>query len=285
MGQSPFAKRPVLRDSGAGRRRSTRVEYVTPVVLTGRDASGQSFREETETSTVNLHGAKVLTHYQVMLGMQVIIQSPRTGTSEKAICVWVGEPAAGQTTHQIAVQLLDPKNLWGMEDPPADWEALAAMRAPSPPSPPERPAKAAFAPARAVSPFPGADSSPATVAPSPSAGQLGDFEKRATQVMETVLQVLHKQGEEMVRDTLQKFERRLDELVAAAEIRISGRGEKTGEEVRSSLQTLRADLAAQLTTEAEQVAESAEQRLRAKVAELFSALVSPAPGKATEQKK
>ena len=38
MGQSPFAKRPPRQDPGAAGRRSTRVDYVCPMILSGRDA-------------------------------------------------------------------------------------------------------------------------------------------------------------------------------------------------------------------------------------------------------
>src|SRR5258708_612439 len=53
---SPFAKRRSAEELAANQRRSTRVDYVCPVVVSGRDATGQPFRVETETSTVNLHG-------------------------------------------------------------------------------------------------------------------------------------------------------------------------------------------------------------------------------------
>ena len=126
MGQSPFVKRPGSPGLELGRRRSTRVEAAIRIILTGRDASGQPFREETETTTVNLQGARLKTRYQVLDGIQVGIENPRTGAAEKAICVRVEEPAPGQTARYIAIQLLNPGNVWGIENPPADWEIVAA---------------------------------------------------------------------------------------------------------------------------------------------------------------
>ena len=125
MGQIPF-RRSGTADSAASRRRSTRVEFSVPIVLTGRDAAGQPFREETETSTVNLRGCKLRTRHSVLVGMQVGLENPRLGVSGKAICVWVGETPPGETAHDIAVQLLKPGNLWGLENPPDDWERVAA---------------------------------------------------------------------------------------------------------------------------------------------------------------
>jgi len=91
MDQRPINKRVVFGGPGQNRRRSTRVDFVVPVILTGRDASGQPFREETYTSTVNLHGAKIRTRHQVLVGSQLVVENPRNGMSEKAICVHIVE--------------------------------------------------------------------------------------------------------------------------------------------------------------------------------------------------
>ncbi len=117
--ENPFAQRPFSQEFGKGRRRSTRVDFVCPVVVSGRDATGQIFREETETSAVNLHGCKMRLTHQVMVGMVVTLESPHAQTPAKAICVHVWE--AGEA----AVQLLKPQNLWGLKNPPADWQAVA----------------------------------------------------------------------------------------------------------------------------------------------------------------
>jgi len=101
MGQLPFVRRPGSPDVDSGRRRSTRVEAAVRVVLAGRDASGRPFREETVTSAVNLHGGRLKTRYQVVVGMQVGIENPRTGAAEKAICVGVEEPAPGESVRFI----------------------------------------------------------------------------------------------------------------------------------------------------------------------------------------
>ncbi len=283
MGQGPFGKRPTVQDAGASRRRSTRVDHVAPVILTGRDASGQVFHEETETSTVNFHGCKLRTHHKVMVGMQVGIENPETGMAEKAICVWVGETPPDQIAHDIAIQLLNPKNMWGLENPPADWNAQTEARAGAQPPAPQRVSKVAKSPAPVAS-----SAAASAVAAGMAASldlQVGELEQRAAQLVESVLEKVRKQSQEVVGETLQEFERRLKELVAGAEARVRERAEKAYEEVESSLQTLRADLASQLTERTDQVVESAEEALRSKVAEMFSMLVSPTSPKQAERKK
>src|SRR5712691_3180766 len=122
--QHPFAKRASAPDS-MGKRRSTRVDYACPIVVSGRDATGQVFREETETSTVNLHGCKARLEHPVLVGMVVTLENPQTRATAKAICVHTWEPEGGQPTREVAVQLLKPQNLWAVAEPPADWDAMS----------------------------------------------------------------------------------------------------------------------------------------------------------------
>ena len=124
MGQSPFSKRGNTPLPGAARRRSTRIDYQTPVILSGRDATGQPFREETTTLIVNFHGAKVRTAHPVLVGMLVAVESVRTGQASKAVCVCTYTPTTEQPYPAIAVQLVQPGNIWGVENPPPDWETV-----------------------------------------------------------------------------------------------------------------------------------------------------------------
>ncbi len=259
MGQSPFAKRPTSADSGTGRRRSTRVDFVVPVILTGRDASGQPFREETETSKVNLHGAKLMTHHQVLVGSQLGVQNPRTEMAEKAICVWVGEPVPGQDFFEIAIQLVKAKNLWGLENPPDDWQMAEEPELRALPTPPP------------MAPTIGDRGTPGRA---PRAQPTVDFRsadlgRRSAQIIESVLQTLRQQADEIVREAVRKFEERLEVSLAEKETRIVQRAEKAYADLESSLETLRADLADQLTALTQGVVDSAEETLRSTVTESF----------------
>ena len=277
MGQSPFAKRPPLHDSGAGRRRSTRVEFVVPVILAGRDATGQSFREETETSTVNLHGAKLRTRYQVLVGMQVGIENPRYGMAEKAICVQVYESPPGQGAHDIAIQLLKAKNLWGLENPPADWQTVEEELGGQPPAPPRAPAVVKI-PAHAAPPFASvAESSPGPAAQPSLELQFAEMERRSAELMESILQILRRQAAGIISGAVGELERQLKTLVAGAETQLTQRAEKAYADLESSVGGLRADLAVQLRARTEQIVDSAEEALRSRVADLFPDVLKPPP--------
>jgi vacuolar-type H+-ATPase subunit H len=182
MIEHPFAKRRSPQELGPNNRRSTRVEFVSPIVVSGRDARGQVFREETETSIVNLHGCKLKMSHQILVGMVVTLETRHAPSPAKAICVHVWDPPRGETLREAAVQLLRPQNIWGLENPPPDWqkvlEALVqglpgvGVTAPRPAdlpaqAPPGAPAPAA--PDRAAAPpVPAQVSKPVAAAPVPA---------------------------------------------------------------------------------------------------------------------
>ena len=157
---SPHAAKP--HDSFSVQRRSTRIDYITTVLLSGKDGSGTPFREYTQTAIVNMHGCKVRTSYRILVGMLVTLECPKAGASGKGVCVKVWDSAPGVAGHEIAVQLIKPQNLWGVPNPPADWEtvakAMAQARAPQADNAAARPAP---------TPVPGPR--PAVAAPRPPA--------------------------------------------------------------------------------------------------------------------
>ncbi len=243
MGQSPFARKDLSQQAWLKRRRSTRIDYMTPVVLSGRDASGQPFREETTTLIVNLHGAKVRTGHKVLVGMLVTIESLKTGASGKAICVIAFEPEGAEPDHAIAVQLIQPGNIWGVEDPPPDWATVAAELGGQPLSP-QRPGPTPAIPSPPAAPPSSAPSS--VTAPAPVSrinvdSQLADFEQRAARVIESVLETLRVQSNVMVRESLANYEQRLSALFSEAQGRISQHIEQAAADLGTTVETIRTE--------------------------------------------
>ncbi len=87
--------------SFVNRLRGTRVNAAVPIILSGRDASGQAFSDEAHTVLVSLHGALLQTPRQLQVGMQVTTESPRTGMREKAIWVRCNEPRPGIEVYPV----------------------------------------------------------------------------------------------------------------------------------------------------------------------------------------
>jgi hypothetical protein len=217
MGRSPFAPKPRSQESRPNRRRSTRVEWVTPVILSGRDATGQPFREETETSIVNLHGCRLRTRHEVLVGMHVGIENPSNGMSGNAVCVRILDEPPGGAAREIAIQLVAAKNMWGVENPPPDWGAIeGAARLGLPITP---------APVSTVAATPEAPLQP----------QLAQAEQCVAKMVEAAVQDLRARLDDILRVTLQNFQERLEGMAAETEQRVAGAVDPALQDYRSRL--------------------------------------------------
>jgi hypothetical protein len=248
MSHSPFARRLSSQGTQASRRRSTRVEAVVPVYLSGRDASGQSIRELTETTTVNLHGARLKTRNRILVGMQVTAENPTTGQAEKAICVSVEEPNPGEGVHCIAIQLIHPCNLWQIENPPEDWAQVQAEMVDGIAAPARDTGKAAR---------PGSGRHPAAVPGPPlNSDQLAaDVEKRMATVVEALIANLRGQSEEIVTEAFQQIEERLQVSATKLETRLNAHAEQALAGFKSSVEACRSDAVAEIAAQPSQASE------------------------------
>lgn len=275
MGQGPFAKRSAPAGPPAERRQSTRLDLVIPIVISGRDAAGQPFREATETLSVSFHGAAIKTRKQIPIGMQLTIENLATGTVSKAICVRVGEATPGQQLHAIAAQLLMPANVWGVINPPADWQSAAyAIQQAAPAAPAARGLSPGATTAAAKTQPPGAPAARMASA---------DLEQRSADLAESVLQLLRGQAAGILRESLKEFEERLkflesgiearviqqaEKAIADAGSRVANQAAKSVDDVEIALAGLRRELMEQLTARTERAILSAETAVRERIATL-----------------
>lgn len=107
---------------GVAGRRSTRLTISIPISLSGKDANGHSFKENTRTIIINKHGAKIPTVHDLALGAELTVENRALGTTARANVVWLGERQDPQKPVEIGIQLTDPGNIWGIEFPPEDWQ-------------------------------------------------------------------------------------------------------------------------------------------------------------------
>jgi uncharacterized protein YicC (UPF0701 family) len=250
MGQSPFAKKGLFPQARANRRRSTRIDYEVSIVLSGRDAAGQTFREETITLIVNFHGAKVRTIRQVLVGMMVTVENVRSGQSGKAVCVQVYEPEPGAMTHAIALQLVHPGNIWGVENPPADWDLVAAELGGRNAACQE----SAGRPTGAVAALP---ATPATdqvpvgeVLRAVVNAQVASLEKRTADIVNTATENLRGRLDEVVSEVHGEFDQQLEVMVKAAEQRSLEAMELASARFASALETLKGEALAEISRDA-----------------------------------
>jgi|GEM_PF-748101 len=107
---------------GVAGRRSTRLSIAIPIAISGKDAAGNLFKENSRTAVINKQGAKILTTHQLALGAEVVIENRALGLSGKAIVVWIGDRVSTKEAVEMGVQLLESANIWGIEFPPEDWQ-------------------------------------------------------------------------------------------------------------------------------------------------------------------
>jgi len=102
------------------RRRSQRVLMQVAVRISGSDAQGHPFEEETETLAINAHGALILINARVTSGS--VLRMKHKGTQEEQEChvAFLGPVRAGRA--EIGLEFSAPRpSFWRVAFPPADW--------------------------------------------------------------------------------------------------------------------------------------------------------------------
>jgi len=282
MDNHPFSHTATSQEPPSSLRRSTRIEFVTPVFLSGRDAAGERFRELTQTVVVNLHGCRLRTSYHVLVGMLVTLECPKAGTTGKGVCVKVWDAPAGVVGHEIAVQLVRPQNLWSVPNPPADWEIVAKTMVEGPTVQAEPPTQAAAPPSPAAPPLvPHAQTSPLGTLTVDL--RLAELEGRSAQLLESFLDIMRSQAEEITRTSLEELRQQVEVLLRDAEERLRQSIHQSYEASAASLTGLGCDLIDQMTSRSAQLIRSAEETLRASLRELPGSQDRAAPAQSPKQ--
>lgn len=113
-------------DKGAEKRRSARLLHAVPILVTGTDALGQSFKETTSTVMVSCTGCKYQSTHYVPKNSLLTVQIIRSGQAKshrilQARVVWVQRPSSYRDHFHIAVEFDVPGNVWGIASPPENW--------------------------------------------------------------------------------------------------------------------------------------------------------------------
>jgi hypothetical protein len=111
---------------GAEKRRSARLLHSVPIIVTGTDALGQSFREATATVMVSCTGCKYKSTHYVPKSSELTVEinratHPKSRRILKARVVWVQRPSNYRDHFHIAVEFEVPGNVWGISSPPENW--------------------------------------------------------------------------------------------------------------------------------------------------------------------
>ena len=105
---------------------------------------------------------------------------------------------------------------------------------------------------------------PAVVGPTVEQ-RLAELEQRATQLVESVLDIMRGQAEELTRNSLEEFRAQVDVLIQDSEGRLRQGLQQAYEESAASLIGLRTDLMEQMSSRGAQMIRSTEETLRSRL--------------------
>jgi hypothetical protein len=111
------------------KRRSTRIVQAVPLQVTGVDALGRPFAERTSTLIINCHGCRYQSKHYVLKNMWVNLEvpHPEQGHPPRRVrgkVAWIQRPRTVRQLFQVALELEDAGNAWGIAFPPDDWFAF-----------------------------------------------------------------------------------------------------------------------------------------------------------------
>jgi hypothetical protein len=103
-------------------RRSERVLIDVPLMISGKSADHETFREETFTVTVSAHGALVMLAAKVAVGQRLLLMNPANWDEREGRVAYMSKVHGGLA--QVAVEFARPSpEFWPVSSPPASWKA------------------------------------------------------------------------------------------------------------------------------------------------------------------
>ena len=104
-----------------GARRSTRLALQIPVILTSLDPACD-FHKECKTVFVNAHGCGIIVPQLLNNKTPVTVELVSSGAKKNGLVV-LAISLLENFSWFLGVEFVSPGNLWGVENPPADWSA------------------------------------------------------------------------------------------------------------------------------------------------------------------
>ncbi|MFZ0639068.1 MAG: hypothetical protein WA020_07815 [Candidatus Acidiferrales bacterium] len=119
---------------GEQRRRSTRLEQTSSVIIRGVDLLGQPFEERTAAQNLSFHGCRYPSKHHLPKNTWITLEVPSGESRGDAMCVrarvaWIQRPRTQRDLFQVGVEMEKGKNIWGVTFPPSDWSGGASAGA------------------------------------------------------------------------------------------------------------------------------------------------------------
>jgi hypothetical protein len=116
----------VSSNSTVERRRSGRVSEAIPLIVRGIDLMGHPFEERTATLTVNLQGCRYSSKHNLPRNSWITIEVGNGGSRRnvRGRVAWIHRPHSIRDFFQVAVELEEAANIWGLETAIDGWPLL-----------------------------------------------------------------------------------------------------------------------------------------------------------------
>ncbi|HTS70205.1 MAG TPA: hypothetical protein VMO17_14590 [Terriglobia bacterium] len=101
-------------------RRSSRIQFRRGIRISGVDAQGKEFSEETETICISKFGASLRSGRHFSLGQILTVETLGQSHTGQFQVVWIGERDTREEG-EIGIEWVDARRFWGIEFPPEDW--------------------------------------------------------------------------------------------------------------------------------------------------------------------
>src|SRR6202171_5992328 len=277
---SPMVNEGALSSTELRKRRSTRIVQAVPLSVAGVDALGRPFTERTSSLIINCHGCRYQSKHYVLKNMWVTLEIPHPESEHPPRTVrgrvaWIQRPRTVRQLFQVALELEQPGNAWGIAFPPEDWFPLPETGYEGTAS---APTEATHAPSTSAEPELGTPHDEQELVSEAGSDNLRVFPS-PTSVTDASLQ-LARQLARLVADAKQQIQAAVRE---AAGIAVAAERQVSFEQWEKKFATARAELANELSKAIEQIQHGADEHARSAHAAAGEALRNELPVKLLPQ--
>jgi hypothetical protein len=114
-------------------RRSSRLEEPVALIVLGTNRKGEPFQERTSAASINLHGCRFYSRHEApresLVTLQVTGTDGAAAPPVRARVRSVLSPQSPRELCQVGVELETPANIWGIANPPEDWQRVLGSSA------------------------------------------------------------------------------------------------------------------------------------------------------------
>ncbi len=239
-------------------RRSSRIPLVLYVRVEDDATNVPNFRKKMLTQDVSKHGARLIGPYPAVLGQRLRITHVDRGESAPVRVIYVFQGIDRYGSNAVGLELLEPKNFWGIASPPPDWhEPLGVAARETPAASDEIVAYPDIANKPSAAPVTGhapAEREPRKLPDLAPVTKVGWYQDLAPSVTAPVQKEIDRSPESVTAEVSRQLARSIESLLPSLH-------EEINRLMKASLEKVSAEGVESLRTQAEEQVRSAQESL------------------------